>query len=211
MKKFLKITLGIFGVILLGIALLVFDFLSDMKPDKEREEEVKVQAEQYLRDNFEGGHFEIYDIWYDNMDVNNLFEYAAKVRSEDTIEFLVYFNNERNKMEDSYVAEKWAKNLYDNLHPYLEKNIGDMEELFVLFDDDVGSIYNLDYKNPGEFRDYEAPATIHITLSRNLKDSDEKFLDGVTIYLQNELQVRHAIVQLNSSKNYQLNPLISQF
>ena len=67
-------------------------------------------------------------------------------------------------MEDSYVAEKWAKDLYDGLNSYLEKNISDIEEVFVLFDDDVGSIYNLDYKNPGEYKDYEASATIHITL-----------------------------------------------
>ncbi|WP_147533306.1 hypothetical protein [Bacillus marasmi] len=211
MNKYLKIGLGVLGVIVLGIGLLVFDFLSDMKPDKDKEEEVKVQAEQYLKDNFEGGRFEIYDVWYDNMDVNSLFEYAAKVRSEDNIEFLVYFNNEKNKMEDSYIAEKWAKNLYDILNPYLEKNISDLEEVFVLFDDDVGSIYNLDYKNSGEYKDYDASVTIHITLSRNLNDSDQNLLEGVTDYLQSELKVRHATIQLNSSKNHKLDPLISQY
>jgi hypothetical protein len=211
LNKYLKITFGVLGVLILGIALLVFDFLSDMKPDKDKEEEVKVQAEQYLKDNFESGRFEIYDVWYDNMDVNFSFEYAAKVRSEDNIEFIVYLNNEKNKMEDSYVAEKWAKNLYDGLNSYLEKNISDIEEVFVLFDDDVGSIYNLDYKNSGEYKDYEASATIHITLSRNLNDNDQKLLDGVTDYLQSELKVKHATVEINSSKNYKQNGLVSQF
>lgn len=211
MNKFLKITLGILGVLILGIAFLVFDFLIEMKPDKEKEEETKVQAEQYLKEHFESGRFEIYDIWYDNMDVNYLFEYAAKVRSEDNIEFIVYFNDETKKMEDSYVAEKWAKDLYDGLRPYLKRNVSNIEEVFVLFDENIGSIYHLDYKNPGDYKDYEAPAAIQITLSRNLNDYDQKRLKDVTDYLQNELHVKHATVEINSSKNFQQDGLVSQF
>ncbi|WP_234417238.1 MULTISPECIES: alkaline shock response membrane anchor protein AmaP [unclassified Lysinibacillus] len=66
MKIFLKIMLSILGVILLGIGGIVVAFLLEMKPDKDKEEEVRIQAEQYLEDNF-NDNFEIYDTLYDNM------------------------------------------------------------------------------------------------------------------------------------------------
>ncbi|HWO97234.1 MAG TPA: hypothetical protein VNM45_13060 [Bacillus sp. (in: firmicutes)] len=209
MNKYLKITLGILGVIVLGIGLLVVTFVLEMKPDKDREEQVRSQAEQYLEDKFNDS-FEIYDTLYDNMG-NFEFEYAAKVRSEDNIEFLVYFNEEKKRMEDSYIAEKWARNLYNGLNPYLKNNISDIEEVFVMFDDEVGSIYNLSYKNPGEYKDYEVSATVLITLSRNLNDNDQNLLNDVTDYLKTELKVKHATVEINSSKNHKLNGLVSQF
>ncbi|MFZ0443482.1 MAG: hypothetical protein WAM95_04980, partial [Bacillus sp. (in: firmicutes)] len=66
MNKYLKITLCILGVILLGMGIFVVAFLLEMKPDKDKEEEVRIQAEQYLEDNF-NDNFEIYDTLYDNM------------------------------------------------------------------------------------------------------------------------------------------------
>ena len=38
LNKYLKITLGVLGVILLGIGLLVVAFVLEMKPDKDEEE-----------------------------------------------------------------------------------------------------------------------------------------------------------------------------
>lgn len=210
LNKYLKITLGVLGVIVLGIGILMFDFVLSMKPDKDKEEQVRVQAEQYLEENFEDGRYEIYDVWYDNMDIKP-FEYASKVRSEDNIEFLVYLNKENKTMEDTYVAEKWAKNLYSDLNSYLIKNISDIEEVSVMFDDEVGSKYNLNFKNAGEYKDYEASATILITLSRNLNDNDKNLLNGVTNYLKSELKVKHATVEINTSKDNKINPLVSQF
>ena len=43
-NKILKGTLIVFGVILVGIVILVFSFIQSMKPDKEKEEQVKIQA-----------------------------------------------------------------------------------------------------------------------------------------------------------------------
>ena len=75
LNKYLKITLGIVGVMLLGIGLLVVAFVSEMKPDKDEEEKIKIQAKQYLEGKF-NANFEIYDTLYDNMG-NFGFEYAA--------------------------------------------------------------------------------------------------------------------------------------
>ena len=69
----------------------------------------------------------------------------------------------------------------------------------------------ISHKNPGEYKDYEASATVLITLSRNLNDNDQDLLNGVTDYLKTELKVKHATVEINSSKDHKLNPLVSQF
>ena len=83
LNKYLKITLGVLAAILLGIGLLVVVFVLEMKPDKDEEEKIKIQAKQYLEDKF-NDNFEIYDTLYDNMG-NFEFEYAAKVREKKTI------------------------------------------------------------------------------------------------------------------------------
>ena len=114
MNKYLKITLGVLGVILLGIGLLVVAFVLEMKPDKDEEEEVKIQAEQYLEDKF-NDNFEIYDTLYDNMG-NFGFEYAAKVRDKKTnTQFLVYYDDETKQMVDTYIADKWANDLENEI------------------------------------------------------------------------------------------------
>ena len=117
MNKYLKIILGVVGVILLGIGLLVVAFVSDMKPDKDEEEKIKIQAKQYLEDKF-NDNFEIYDTLYDNMG-NFGFEYAAKVRDKKTnTEFLVYYNDETEQMVDTYIADKWAKDLENEIQSF---------------------------------------------------------------------------------------------
>lgn len=96
MKIFLKIMLSILGVILIGIGILVVLFLLEMKPDKDKEEKVRIQAEQYLKEHF-NDNFEIYDTLYDNMG-NFSFEYAAKVRDKKSnIEILFIMMMKQNK------------------------------------------------------------------------------------------------------------------
>ena len=97
----------ILSLILVGIAILVFSFVQSMKPDKEKEETVKMQATEYLEEKF-NDNFEIYDTLYDNM-VNFAFDYAAKVLDKKShTQFLVYYDDETKQMVDNYIAEKWA-------------------------------------------------------------------------------------------------------
>ena len=77
-----------------------------MSPNKSEEEKVKMQAEEFLNSNYDG-EYEIYDVLYDNMGNFNYFKYAAKVRDKSTEEdFLVYYNDELQEMEDSREADK---------------------------------------------------------------------------------------------------------
>ncbi|MUK90638.1 hypothetical protein GMD78_19975 [Ornithinibacillus sp. L9] len=73
-----------------------------MTPKKAEEEKVIEQAEEYLEGNYEINQYEIYDVLYDNMGNYGAFEYAAKVRELNSgKDFLVYYNEQTNQMEDS--------------------------------------------------------------------------------------------------------------
>ena len=96
LNKYLKIMLGILGVILLGIGLLVVAFVLEMKPDKDKEEKIKIQAKQYLEDKFNDNFEILYDTLYDNIG-NFGFEYAVKVRDKKTnTQFLIYYDKPKN-------------------------------------------------------------------------------------------------------------------
>ena len=128
MKIFLKIMLSILGVILIGIGILVVLFLLEMKPDKDKEEKVRIQAEQYLKEHF-NDNFVIYDTLYDNMG-NFSFEYAAKVRDKKSnIEFFVYYDDETKQMVDTYIADKWEKDLKSEIRPFVEESFADPPRL----------------------------------------------------------------------------------
>ena len=102
MNKILKVTLIVFGVILVGVVILVFSFTQSMKPDKEKEEQVIIQAEEYLENQF-SDHFEVYDTLYDNMG-NFGFEYAAMARDKErNTQFFVYYDDVTNQLVDTYM------------------------------------------------------------------------------------------------------------
>ena len=143
MNKYLKVILGVVGVILLGIGLLVVAFVSDMKPDKDEEEKIKIQAKQYIEEKF-NDNFEIYDTLYDNMG-NFGFEYAAKVRDKKTnTQFLVYYNDETEQMVDTYIADKWAKDLENEIQSFIKENLEETTNVHVYFDDEVGNELGID-------------------------------------------------------------------
>ncbi|WP_169823974.1 hypothetical protein [Bacillus marinisedimentorum] len=94
------------GVVLAGIAVLVILFSIEMTPDEDEEEKVIARAEEYLETNDEHANYEIYDVLYDNMGNYGKFEYAAKVRDVNSgVEFLVFYNDDTGKMEDSLTSE----------------------------------------------------------------------------------------------------------
>ena len=120
MNKILKVTLIVFGVILVGVVILVFSFTQSMKPDKEKEEQVKVQAEEYLENQF-SEHFEVYDTLYDNMG-NFGFEYAAMARDKErNTQFFVYYDDVTNQLVDTCIAEKWEDDLESEIRPLFGK------------------------------------------------------------------------------------------
>ena len=193
LKIFLKIILSILGVILIGIGIIVVVFLLEMKPDKDKdkEEEVRIQAEQYLEDNF-NDNFEIYDTLYDNMG-NFGFEYAAKVRDKKTnIEFLAYYDDETKQMVDTYIADKWEKDLKSEIRPFIEESFSETTDFFVYFpNDNIGRELDIDPLKPKSYKEFDVTPTIHITVPRKKNDDDERILNELIASLKSEDKLKH--------------------
>ena len=191
MNKYLKIILGVLGVILLGIGLLVVAFVLEMKPDKDEEEKIKIQAEQYLEDKF-NDNFEIYDTLYDNMG-NFGFEYAAKVRDKKTnTEFLVYYNDETEQMVDTYIADKWANDLETEIRSFIKENFGETTDFHVYFtNDNIGQELGIDPVNPKSYTEFDVTPTIRITVPRKKSEDDEKILNEFIAFLKSEDKLQH--------------------
>lgn len=193
MKKYLKITLGILIVILVGIGLLAVAFVLEMKPDKAEEEKIKTQAEQYLEKNFNDD-FEIFDTLYDNMG-NFEFEYAAKARDKNTnIQFLVYQDVETSLMVDTYITAKWENDLESEIRPFIKGTFGDSTDLFVFFDDKIGQEFNIDPAHPGSYKKYDVSPAIRISVPRKKSGSDEKNIDELITFLKNEVKLQNGSV-----------------
>lgn len=192
-NKLLKVTLVVLGMIILGISILVFSFVQDMKPDRDEEQKVKLQAEQYLEDNF-NHNFEVYDALYDNMG-NFGFEYAAKVRDKITkTQFLVYYDDETNQMVDTYIANKWANDLESEIQPFIEENLKETTDVHVYFDDKIGSELGIDPVHPSSFKDFDVTPTVRITVPRKKSDGDEGVLNEFISFLKSESKLKHGSV-----------------
>lgn len=193
MKKFLKISFVVLGVIILGIALLVFAFIQSMKPDKDKEEAIKIQAEQYLKENFNED-FEVYDALYDNMG-NFEFEYAAKARNENTqTQFLIYFYDETDKMVDTYIASKWRKELEGEIHPFLSEKLGENIDVYAFFNDRIGNDLGIDPNGSNSYKDFNVEATIRLTIPRKKNSDDERVFNEFISYLKTNDKMLHGTV-----------------
>ncbi len=197
MNKYLKISIGILGAILVGIGILVVTFILEMKPDKDKEEEVRNQAEQYLEDNF-NDNFEVYDTVYDNMG-NFEFEYAAKVRDKKTnTEFLVYYDDETKQMVDTYIADKWANDLKSEIRPFINENFGETSDFFVFFTNDtIGQELGIDPLNPKSYKEFDVAPIIRITVTRKKSEDDEKILHEFIAFLKSEDKLQHGSIAMS--------------
>ncbi|WP_079508791.1 hypothetical protein [Mesobacillus jeotgali] len=193
MNKFLKVILIVVGVMILGIAILVFSFVQGMKPDKEEEEKVKIKAEEYLEDKF-NDNFEIYDTLYDNMGNFN-FEYAAKARDKrSNTQFLVYFDEATEQMVDTYIADKWEDDLEKEIRPYIKENFGELTDFQVYYDDKIGKELGINYANQESYKDFNVAPTIRITIPRKKSGEDEKLLNEFISFLNSEDKVQQGTV-----------------
>ncbi|NRG44859.1 hypothetical protein HRF87_08790 [Bacillus sp. CRN 9] len=185
MNKSVKILFTILGIIIFGSILLVFLFVQSMKPDKEKEQEVRSQAEAYLNENFSND-FEVYDTLYDNMG-NFDFDYAAKAKdNKNGIQFLVHYDEEADEMVDTYVANKWAVELKNIIQPQLKERFTDSTDIVVYIDEYIGGSLDIDPMKSGSYKDANIEPTIRMNLPRHKKDGDEQaFTDFISI-LQNE-------------------------
>lgn len=196
MNKFLKIILGVFGVIVVGIGIIVVAFLVEMKPDKDKEELVKVQAGQYLEDYF-NDNFEIYDIMYDNMG-NYGFEYAAMVREKQTnTEFFVYYDDEAEQMTDTYIADRWENDVKAEIRPLINDYFAEATGFFVFFTNlNIGQELGIDVLHPQSYKEFDVAPIISITVPRKRSSEDEKKVNELIAALKNEDKLQHGSIAM---------------
>ena len=180
------IPLFILGATVAGIGLLIVSFLLGMTPDKDKEEQVRIQAEQYLEEHF-NENFEVYDTLYDNMG-NFEFEYAAKVREKKTnTQFFVYYDDEANQMVDTYIADKWTNDIKTEIGPFIKENLKETTDFHVFFNNEtIGNELGIDPLNPKSYTEFDVAPTIRITVPRKKSDEDEKFVNEFISFLQSE-------------------------
>ncbi|TDL92162.1 hypothetical protein E2R55_03605 [Vibrio vulnificus] len=230
-KKVLLTLLGVFSIIFAGVVILVFSFTQSMKADPDKEKKVRDQAERYLEKTFDEGN-EIYDVLYDNMGNWGYFEYAAKVKHKKYgTQFLVFFNDETGEMEDTFLSDKWQDDAEKEIRPYVEKELGDVliskelgditenedweeiqeeigdnNQLLLVFDESVGKELKIDPNKPASYKDYDVSPTIRITLSRKKQDADEDRFTAIINALIKDRVLKHGnmIVEYISSNGVPL-------
>ncbi|TKH06611.1 hypothetical protein FC682_03800 [Peribacillus simplex] len=215
-KKILLTLLGVFLILLAGVMILMFSFTQGMKADPDEEKKVRDQAERYLEKTFDE-ETEIYDVLYDNMGNWGYFEYAAKVKHKIYgTQFLVFFNDETGEMEDTFLSDKWQDDAEKEIRPYVEKELGDVliskelgditdnedweeiqeeigdyNELLLMFDEGVGKELKIDPNKLVSYKDYDVSPTIRITLSRKKQDADEDRFTAVINALKKDRVLKH--------------------
>lgn len=181
MNKYLKIALSVFGVLLAAAAALVLIFIIEMTPDKDEEEKVLVQAEEYLASHYKDGQYEIYDTLYDNMGNYGYFEYAALVRNKDTNQtFKVYYNKDTQKMEDTLTVEKQERYINNEVRPallpYIHEQFGDTAEASI------------------QYSISDEKAAINVRLSKKKEESDGELFSNLVTYIKDDIKLEHAAV-----------------
>src|SRR5690606_37887013 len=140
--------------------------------------------------------FEIYDTLYDNMGNFSAFEYAANVKDKKTgTEFLVYYNEDKDQMVDTYIADKWEDDLKTKISPYLIENIEGVTEYYVHFlNREIGKELNIDPLQPRNYTEFDVRPIIHITVPRERRNDDEELIHEFITYLKSENRLKHGTV-----------------
>ncbi|MCU7762763.1 hypothetical protein [Priestia megaterium] len=199
MKRVAKGLVLIISLVIIVVVGAIFIFNQSLKPDEDKEEKVKVEAKKYLKTHFTDSTV-IYDTLYDNMG-NFPFEYAAKVTNEkDQTNFLVYYNDEVNEMEDSYISSKWESQLNKKVLPYIIQKFEPLDELIVFYDAQVGKTYNINPNIATSYKDYNASPSITISIARKPKKEDAETFSEMVSFLKKEAELKHGTVTLNYVK-----------
>ncbi|RAK23064.1 hypothetical protein B0I26_10115 [Anoxybacillus vitaminiphilus] len=200
MNKKTKIGIGVFGILALCIGLFCFSFIQDMKEDEDEARKVKIQAQEYIKNTFKD-ETAIYDTLFDNMGNFPTFEYAAKAENKkDHTQFLVYYNNETKQMEDTYIAEKWEKELENRIRPSIEQKLGALDEFWIEYDKRTGITYNVNPNKPSSYKEYDAAPFIQISIPREPDKKDEEIFNEIVSFIQKDAGLKHGTVSMNYVK-----------
>jgi hypothetical protein len=200
MNKITKISIGVFGILALGIGLFSFAFAQSMKADEAEVKKVKIQAQEYINNTFKDKTV-IYGTLFDNMGNFSTFEYAARAENKkDHTQFLVYYNEETKQMEDTYIAEKWEKELENNIRPYIEQKLGSLDEFWIEYDERTGITYHVNPNKPSSYKEYDAAPFIQISIPREPDKKDEEIFNEIVSFIQKDAGLKHGTVSMNYVK-----------
>ncbi|WP_286184818.1 hypothetical protein [Bacillus sp. SD075] len=130
--------------------------------------------------------------------------------------FLVFFNDETGEMEDTFLSDKWQDDAEKEIRPHVEnelgdvlismemeviaesedldemqEEIGDYNQLLLVFDEGLGKELRIDPNKPGSYKDYEVSPTIRITLSRKKQKADEDRFTEIINALKEDGVIKH--------------------
>ncbi|WP_235356931.1 hypothetical protein [Bacillus alveayuensis] len=129
------------------------------------------------------------------------FDYAAKaVNKKDNTQFLVYYNDETKLMEDTYIAEKWEKELENNIRPYIEQKLGALDEFWIEYDERTGITYNVNPNKPSSYKKYDAAPFIQISIPREPDKNDKEIFKEIVSFIQKDAGLKHGTVSMNYVK-----------
>ncbi len=201
MKKIVKILAWIFGIFLLLIIGLIISFRIGMEGSEKELTKIKTQAEGYVKVKFTKP-MKVYGAMYDNMGNFPYFDYAAKVQSiNENISFLVFYNEYTKQVEDSYVASKWKNALEKDLLPFVEKEWGKPDRLWILYDERVGYEYNIDVNHTPAYHTIPAKPIIIVAVPRRKEAKDNERYEKTVAFMKNQLKLQHAYVSFEYTKN----------
>ncbi|MBO8155570.1 MAG: hypothetical protein H0Z32_03825 [Bacillaceae bacterium] len=180
------------------IAIIVWLTYSHLKGDASREEEVFEAAEIYVKEHFDEP-MKVVGTLYDNADLFNAFQYAAKVEPEHDakFQFLVFYHSESETYQDSYVAEIWEEQLEEDLQPYLTDHFGDINSLWIYYPKDIGYQLDIPLDDIPRYNGQKGYPVIQISLTRKKEKGDSEKVDALVDYLQTDLGVEHGTITLD--------------
>lgn len=175
----------IIGIIVIGI--IVYNL--SMKPSKVKTEEIQRDAKSYIEEHFDDS-VRLYGTLYDNMG-NMGYDYAAKAEDKKTgTQFVIYRNDETNKLVDTYVSQKWSDDVRKDVLPYVHKKFGKKADVLAYYNDEIGEKLHLSPSTMGSYKNRDVYATVRVTLPRKKKSTDNQQFKEMVSYLEQDLKIK---------------------
>lgn len=198
-KAFLVVLVGLL-LIIAGIVWLTYH---QLKGDPVQEEAVIFAAEEYVKEHFDEP-MEVVGSLYDNADLYDEFQYAAKVEPADDpqFQFLVFYHKESDSYQDSYVAEVWEDQLEKDLKPYLEEQFGEVLSLWIYYPKDIGYQLDIALDDIPHYSGQEGYPVVQISLNRKRENRDEQKVNELIDFMKNKLGVIHGNISVDFASGW---------
>ncbi|RJP02586.1 hypothetical protein D3D03_04365 [Exiguobacterium sp. RIT452] len=190
MSGFVKKLLIVSGVMVVMTGLVIFLFVQSMEPEEEGEDRVLRETTPYIAEHFKDA--KVLGVLYDNMSNYFTFDYAVQLYDAKTdTEFLVYVDQTTNEVADTFLTEKWSKELMDDMRPLVEKVFGKGTEYRVIYEEEDVRKLKIQPSNPMAYRDAQVLPFITFTLNRNRVPNEEENLARLATVLQTKKILQH--------------------